>query len=157
MPSELLEEGDEGRETIADAMPGTALVQSPRVGAATGPRVTHRVEITPTRLGNRGQRYSVTYRGALLIAGTRTPAFAACRALLARGITGRLQVWRPGKSVHDMQLDIERGAGVMITETDAHGLQVVPWRPFAQDTAERVAFVQHPSAGGDLASALGFP
>jgi len=92
-----------------------------------------RVEIIQAGLGSRGLRYSVTYRGAMLVENTRTPAFAACRALLARGITGRLEVWRPGKASADMQLDIETGAGLTISETDAHGLQVVPWRPFAQD------------------------
>jgi hypothetical protein len=119
--------------------------------------MTHRVEITPIGLGSRGQRYSVTYRGAMLVENTRTPAFAACRALLARGITGRLEVWRRGKTSGDMQVDIETGAGLTISETDTHGLQVVPWQPFARHPVERSAFVRHPSAGGDLASAPSFP
>ena len=116
-----------------------------------------RVEIIQAGLGSRGLRYSFTYRGAMLVENTRTPAFAACRALLARGITGRLEVWRPGKTCADMQLDIETGAGLTISETDAHGLQVVPWQPFARHPVERSAFVQHPSAGGDLASAPSLP
>jgi len=32
---------------------------------------------------------------------------AACRALLALGITGTLEMWRGGKAWPDMQLDIE--------------------------------------------------
>ena len=119
--------------------------------------MTHRVEIIQTGLGSRGQRYSVTYRGAMLVEKTKKPAFAACRALLARSITGRLEVWRPGKSSADMQLDIETGAGLTISETDTHDLQAVPWQPFARHPVERSAFVQHPSAGGDFASAASFP
>jgi hypothetical protein len=98
----------------------------------TCPRVPHRVEIMPTRLGIRGQRYSVTYRGAILIESTRTPAFDACRVLLARGITGHLQVWRPGSRTWSMQLDIERGATSHIREDD-DGISLVPWRPFNTD------------------------
>jgi hypothetical protein len=51
----------------------------------------HRVVIAPTSLGNRGRQYAVTYSGKLLCE-SRTPVFAACRALLGRGITGRLEV-----------------------------------------------------------------
>jgi len=93
----------------------------------------------------------------MLVENTRTPAFAACRALLARDITGRLEVWRRGNTCMDMQLDIETGAGLTISETDTHGLQVVPWQPFARHPVEPSAFVQLPSAGGDLAPTPSFP
>jgi hypothetical protein len=44
--------------------------------------------------------------------------------LLARGITGRLEVWRRGKTSWDMQLDIEKGAGLANCETAAESLRV---------------------------------
>ena len=48
----------------------------------------HNVVIIPAGLGKRGQQYSVTYLGSLLVESTRNPEFDACRALRARGITG---------------------------------------------------------------------
>jgi hypothetical protein len=60
-----------------------------------------------------------------LVEGRRNPIFDACRALLARGITGRLEVWRRGKTSADIQLDIERGAGLAISETATESLRVV--------------------------------
>src|SRR5262245_29994958 len=58
----------------------------------------HRIYIEPTTIrGDRGQYYRVHYRGAPLIDETWNPEFEACRALSARGIAGRLEVWRFGK------------------------------------------------------------
>ena len=65
------------------------------------------VVIIPTSLGKRGQQYSVTYLGSLLVESTRNPEFDACRALFARGITGKLAVWRWGAAAPCMMLDIE--------------------------------------------------
>ena len=83
-----------------------------------------RVELEPIGLTAEGQRYRVTYAGETLVEGVRNPIFDACRALLARGITGRLEVWRPGKPSAPMQLDIEKGAGAVIVETAAQSLRV---------------------------------
>jgi hypothetical protein len=88
----------------------------------------HCIVISPTSLGPRGRHYAVTCCGKLLCE-SRTPIFAACRALLARGTTGRLEVWRRGKASADMQLDIVRGASLAICETATESLRVVPWRP----------------------------
>ena len=89
-----------------------------------------RVELEPIGLTEHGRRYRVTYAGETLVEGRRNPIFDACRALLARGITGRLEVWRWGKASADMQLDIERGAGLAICETATVSLRVVPWQPW---------------------------
>ena len=88
-----------------------------------------RVEFEPIGLTEHGRRYRVTYAGETLVEGRRNPIFDACRALLARGITGRLEVWRRGKTIADMQLDIERDARLAILETATETLRVVPWRP----------------------------
>jgi hypothetical protein len=69
-----------------------------------------RVELEPIGLTEHGRRYRVTYSGETLVEGRRNPIFDACRTLLGRGITGRLEVWRRGKTSADMQLDIEKGA-----------------------------------------------
>jgi hypothetical protein len=88
-----------------------------------------RVELEPIGLTEHGQRYRVTCAGETLVEGRRNPIFDACRVLLARGITGRLEVWRRGKASADMQLDIERGAFFAIRETATESLRLVPWRP----------------------------
>jgi hypothetical protein len=90
---------------------------------------TTRVELEPIGLTKHGQRYRVMYAGDTLVEGRRNPVFDACRALLVLGIIGRLEVWRRGKASADMQLDIERGAGLAIRETATESLRVVPWRP----------------------------
>ena len=72
----------------------------------------------------------MTYAGETLVEGRRNPVFDACRALIARGITGRLEVWRLGKTSADLQLDIERGAGLAIKETGTESLGIVPWEPW---------------------------
>jgi hypothetical protein len=89
-----------------------------------------RVEIEQTNLTEYGQRYRVIYSGEILAEGRRNPIFDACRALLAWGTTGRLEVWRPGKESADMQLDIERGALSGIRETPTQSLRLVPWHPW---------------------------
>jgi hypothetical protein len=115
-----------------------------------------RVELEPIGLTEQGQRYRVTYHGETLVEGRRNPIFDACRALLARGITGRLEVWRRGKTSADMQLDIERGAGLAICETATESLRVVPWRPWrarpditSQDAVSRRS-VQPPAAANEI-------
>ena len=55
-------------------------------------RTHHRITI---EIGTRRQHYRVVYANAVLIENSRCPEYDACRALLARGITGMLQVgWR---------------------------------------------------------------
>jgi hypothetical protein len=77
------------------------------------------------------QRYRVTYANDTLVEGRRrNPVFDACRALIARGITSRLEVWRPGKVSADMQLDIERGAGLAIKEAATESLRIMTWEPW---------------------------
>ncbi len=93
---------------------------------------THRVIIEPTTIrGERGQRYRVHFEGAVLIEDTWNPEFEACRALVARGVTGRLDVWRAGKTHPDMIVpDIEVGARWTVVENDREGPVVKRWEPF---------------------------
>jgi len=89
----------------------------------------HRIYIEVVGLGERGHRYRVTYNGQTLIEACREPGLDACRALLALGITGRLEMWRPGKAWHDLQLDIEAGAKLTVLENEKEGPRFVRWRP----------------------------
>jgi len=96
--------------------------------------MNHRVDIEPTSVrGERGQHYRVLYAGEVLIEGTWNPEFEACRALLAMGVRGNLQTWRRGKQHWDLQVDIERGAGLTVEESENHGPKIVRWRPRPQD------------------------
>ena len=66
--------------------------------------VEHRIEIERPHYTLAGARYRVTYLGATLIESARDPEFEACRALLARGITGTLVTYSPGSSVPRMRV-----------------------------------------------------
>jgi hypothetical protein len=91
------------------------------------------IVIEPTGLGDRGHRYRVTHAGTVLIDGSRNPEFDACRALLARGLRGRLEVWRKGAAFPAMVLDIEAAARLTVAETEREGPRFAPWRPFSVD------------------------
>lgn len=95
------------------------------------------ITIEPTRCGSRGQLYRVHYEGEVVIASTRVPALDACRALLARGITGRLEVWRAWKTFHDLSVDIEKGARLTVRENAQHGPRFGKWSPLAETAVSR--------------------
>jgi hypothetical protein len=69
----------------------------------------HRIVIEPPGIrGERGQRYRMHFEGTVLIDDTWNLEFEACHALVARGITGRLETCRTGKTHRDMIVpDIE--------------------------------------------------
>jgi hypothetical protein len=98
-----------------------------------------RIRIAPTHLTENGQRYRVSWAGKTLIESTRNPEHDACRALLARGITGRLEVWRAGTTFPASSIDIERGAGWTISETEEHGPRLVRWRPFEHSDGDAIS------------------
>src|SRR5262245_11383899 len=81
----------------------------------------HRIDIEPASLGERGRRYLVRHAGAVLVASSRNPEFDACRVLLAKGITGQLEVWHTGGAFPAMGLDITKGAGSTVEESDRGG------------------------------------
>ena len=97
----------------------------------------HRIYIEPTSIrGDRGQYYRVHYRGAPLIDETWNPEFETCRALSARGIAGRLEVWRFGKSHPDMLVpDIAKAAEWTVEESDKWGPRFVQWKPRPEDAS----------------------
>jgi hypothetical protein len=74
------------------------------------------------------QRYRVWYDGSILIEDTHNPEYEACRALLRKGVTGRLETFRSDKSDPCMILDIEMAAGLTISETTTLEPRVVPWK-----------------------------
>jgi hypothetical protein len=90
----------------------------------------HRIVIEPTSIrGERGQYYRVYFEGAVLIEDTWNPEFEACRALVAQGVTGRLEVWRADKPGLIFP-DVEEGARWTVEENDKVGPRIIPWEPF---------------------------
>ena len=96
------------------------------------------INIEPTTIrGDRGQYYRVHYRGAPLIDETWNPEFEACRALLARGIAGRLEVWRFAKSHPDTLVpDIEKAADGTVKENESRGPHFGRWQPRPEDLSQ---------------------
>jgi hypothetical protein len=90
----------------------------------------NRIVIEPTASRTtRGQVYRV-YFGGELIKTSWCPEFDACRVLVARGLTGSLEVWRAGKAHADMTIrDIRVGARLTVEE-GTRGPLIVPWRPW---------------------------
>src|SRR5262245_32400281 len=91
--------------------------------------MTTRIYLEPASLGERGQRYRVIHNSVTLIESSRNPEFDACRALLARGITGLLESWHKDASFAAMYLDIEKGARLTVQESEHIGPRFVAWSP----------------------------
>src|SRR5262245_13975124 len=99
----------------------------------------HKIFIEPTTIrGERGQYYRVHFQDAVLIDETWNPEFEACRALLARGVTGPAEVWRYGKDHPDMLIrDIAKAAEWTVEENEKHGPRFVRWRPRPEGTSRK--------------------
>jgi hypothetical protein len=99
---------------------------------------THRITVEVIGHRSRGPIYCVTYAGQVLLAGCRCPLLEACRALLAKGITGRLEQCRPGNDSWDAAVDIEAGAAWMVIENEDRGPTFGGWTPPTLDAFSRV-------------------
>lgn len=97
--------------------------------------MTARITIEPTRFESRGQLYCVLYDGSTLIEAAREPLLEACRALVAEGVTGRVEMYRPGKTHPDMRADIACAARLTVKEGD-DGPRFRPWMPFSSRPVE---------------------
>jgi hypothetical protein len=91
---------------------------------------THRIDVQIIRYGVRGPVYRVMYADEVLLEHWN-PEFEACRALIARGITGKLETWPPGGTYPALILDIEKAARLTVEESDTVSVRIVPWKPFA--------------------------
>jgi hypothetical protein len=96
---------------------------------------SHRIDIEPIGLGESGQRYLVRHAGTVLVESTRNPEFDACRALLEMGAAGQLEIWRPNSRFPAMRIDIVKGAGLTVEDSDRVGPRFARWRPRVEETA----------------------
>jgi hypothetical protein len=79
--------------------------------------------------GRDGYRYSVICRGELIVDRSRDPECDAARALLARGITGKLTMLDGKTGIPRTIVDIEKAAKVRVSEESRDGLRFRPVDP----------------------------
>src|SRR5262249_11087182 len=76
----------------------------------------------------------VHYEGAVLVDETWNPELESCRALFARGIVGRLEVWRFREDHPDVIIpDIAKAAEWGVEENEKWGPRFTRWRPRPED------------------------
>ena len=84
------------------------------------------------RLGQRYNAHLGSPDGEQIVTDALDVEFAACRALKARGVTGRMATWRPGSAHPAMVIaDIAEVAKWTIREDDRRGPTRVKHRPWA--------------------------
>jgi hypothetical protein len=98
---------------------------------------THRVDVQVVRYGARGPIYRVRYADDVLISACRCPLLDSCRTLLARGVTGRVELWRAGKSTFDVACDVQVGAQYTVVESETESLRLVRWFPAPWNAVSR--------------------
>jgi hypothetical protein len=83
-----------------------------------------KARIHPRWVGGRdGYRYTVLFDGKLLVANSRDPEFDAARALVAKGITGKLTLCDGKTGRPRTIIDIERAAKLCTVERRRDGLR----------------------------------
>jgi hypothetical protein len=76
-----------------------------------------------------GTRYRVLYKNEILVEACRFPEFDGARALVARGMSGRAEVWRPGATAPAMLIpDITVAAKWTIEESPTKGPRLTRWK-----------------------------
>jgi hypothetical protein len=87
-----------------------------------------------------GYRYSVLFDGNLLVERSRDPELDAARALLARGVTGRLTLLDGKTGRPRTILDIEKAAGLTVREGPLRFVEESrPNSPCRPETSEEAA------------------
>jgi hypothetical protein len=93
--------------------------------------------IHPHWIGGRsGYAWSVLFDGELLASRSTTPEFDAARALLAKGITGKLTLLDGKTGRPRLTLDIEKAAQLTVRDDRHRGPCFVRWRPMPSDAQE---------------------
>ncbi len=94
--------------------------------------MTTRIDLVPALSPG---RWNVLLDGEI-IEGARDPEYAA-RTLVARGVTGRAEVWLPGRTSPRVIIpDVERTAGWSVVRMTASVPRRIRWRPFGEGTAQ---------------------
>ena len=92
--------------------------------------IAHRVTIEATHRSPKRQHYKATLNGEEIVAKSSDPEFAACRAMKAMGLSGRVEFYGPdGKYPGLIVHDLIKEAGLRVIECD-DGPVHKEWRPF---------------------------
>lgn len=87
------------------------------------------VDIEQIKIGARGYRYRVWHDGEVLVENTGEAMGAAARALVQKGVTGRMQMRRLGSPMIDMEGLIAVLATLTVSEGNDHGPRFAKWKP----------------------------
>ena len=79
--------------------------------------------------------YDLELDGEVIVTGSSTPEFDACRILVARGITGTLVVHDAVTKKLRYTVDIEAGAKLTVIENRKRGPSFGKWEPFKSGVA----------------------
>ena len=82
-----------------------------------------KVKLHPIWVPTVGYRYSVIFRGKLLVERSRDPECEAARALVAKGMTGKLTILDGKTGKPRTTIDIELAARLRVTEESRDGLR----------------------------------
>ena len=119
-----------------DGGPGLSLPAPQSPGAVRGQGKTLSGYLTarpPSRTGSERDDYylyDLAIEGEVIVTGSRTPEFDACRVLAARGLTGKLKIFDSVTGKLRLTLDIVAGAGMSVIENRKHGPRFAEWKPF---------------------------
>ena len=81
--------------------------------------------------------YSVEFDGEIIVVASRDPELDAARALLAKGITGKLTFVDATTGKPRSILDIEKAAELTVRENRRDGPRFVEWEPMTEDAVQR--------------------
>ena len=87
------------------------------------------IEIEPTKITGAGQRFRVWHDGEVLLPSSRNQFTDGARALVDKGVTGRLQMKRVGRDQIDAEGLIAVLATLTVSEGQNHGPLVVKLSP----------------------------
>ena len=87
------------------------------------------IDIECTHVTASGERYRVWHDGEVLIKSCREPLCDGARALVEKGVTGRVQMRRLGNSRIDMQGLIAVLATMSVTEGQDQSVRFAKWSP----------------------------
>ncbi|KFB11058.1 hypothetical protein [Nitratireductor basaltis] len=85
------------------------------------------IEIERTHATASGERFRVWHEGEILVKSCREPLCDGARALVAKGVTGRVQMRRKGSDQIDMQGLIAVLATQTVTEGQSSGPRFTKW------------------------------
>ncbi|CAN7653283.1 hypothetical protein [Rhizobium sp. LjRoot254] len=101
---------------------------------------TLKITIKALKPDNRGQPYTVSFRGETIITKSHVPSHDACRLLVSLGLSGPLEVWADSEAFPRLLImDVQKAAQWTVKEGVNHGPRFARYVPF-----DRFAFMERP-------------